>query len=294
MMYDVRGLGISYRHVGSSPFILTMVSKGSKCKPQPRHGRCTHGKGGGEINVTKVCKYCKKWRCATHCDCAIPDSKTYGKRKGREAARSCVAPEPSVRVAAATEKPEARGSAEVSPAESLQSIPQGRPLNLSVKVYGPGDDSWRATAIAEIKKSKIVVLVTYMYDAQDFQKALLAMLNRKEKDFQCILIVDRGVHAAGNCKEEKGMVKKLRLAGAKTFLAHGSHGKGKQSKHCGSCHIKCCLIDNRVAYTGSANFTDAAPKNLEMMYRHTGQPADDIRKILASLVASEEHCHELE
>ena len=89
------------------------------------------------------------------------------------------------------------------------------------------------------------------------------------------------------------MVKKLREAGAKTFLAHGSHGQGKKSKHCGSCHIKCCLVDNRIAYTGSANFTDASLKNLEMMYRHTGQPVDDIRKILTSLVASKEQCHEM-
>ena len=88
------------------------------------------------------------------------------------------------------------------------------------------------------------------------------------------------------------MVKTLREAGALTFLAHGSHGQGKKSKFCGSCHIKCCLVDNRVAYTGSANFTNAAAKNLELMFRHTGKPVDEIRQILESLVASEQ-CHEM-
>jgi len=89
------------------------------------------------------------------------------------------------------------------------------------------------------------------------------------------------------------MVKKLREAGAKTFLAHGSHGQGKKSKHCGSCHIKCCSVDIRIAYTGNANFTNAFFKNLEMMCRHTSQPADDIRKILTFLIASKKQCHEM-
>ena len=60
------------------------------------------------------------------------------------------------------------------------------------------------------------------------------------------------------------------------IYAYGIH---TYTLRCGSCHIKCCVVDNRIAYTGSAYFTDAALKNLEMMFRHTGQPVDDIRKI---------------
>ena len=82
------------------------------------------------------------------------------------------------------------------------------------------------------------------------------------------------------------MLKELREAGAQVFSAQGEQGKGKFSKYGGSCHIRLCLLDNRIAYTGTPNFTDAAAKNLEMMFRITGPPVADICQITKSLLNS--------
>ena len=92
--------------------------------------------------------------------------------------------------------------------------------------------------------------------------------------------------------DQKWMVKQLREAGAHVFLAMGEYGEGRLSKYCGACHIKCCLVDNRIAYSGSANFTDAALKNLELVFRLPGSPVADICDILKTLVASES-CYRL-
>ena len=88
------------------------------------------------------------------------------------------------------------------------------------------------------------------------------------------------------------MLRQLSEAGAKSSLAHGYDGKGKLIKYRGSCHIKCCLVDNRIAYSGSANFTEGVTKNLELMCRHTGPVVDDICQILRSLLCSS-RCEEL-
>ena len=82
------------------------------------------------------------------------------------------------------------------------------------------------------------------------------------------------------------MLKELREAGAQVFSAQGEQGKGKFSKYCGSCHIKLCLLDIRIAYTGTPNFTNAAAKNLEMMFRITGPLVADICQITKSLLNS--------
>ena len=82
-------------------------------------------------------------------------------------------------------------------------------------------------------------------------------------------------------------LQQLSEAGAKIFLAHGYHGQGKLSKRRGSCHITRRVVDNRIAYSGSANFTEGGTKNLEMMFRHTGPIVDNICQILKSLLTSD-------
>ena len=95
-----------------------------------------------------------------------------------------------------------------------------------------------------------------------------------------------------SCKDQEAMLRQLREAGAKSFLAHGYDSKGKLSKYRGSCHIKCCLVDNRIAYSGGANFTRGGTKNLELMFRHTGPVVDDLCEILRSLLCFS-RCEEL-
>ena len=64
---------------------FAMVSKSTDCRP--RRGTCRLGKNKTPIKVNVKCKYCKLFRCASHCDCSVPGTATYGMRTGREAPR---------------------------------------------------------------------------------------------------------------------------------------------------------------------------------------------------------------
>ena len=83
------------------------------------------------------------------------------------------------------------------------------------------------------------------------------------------------------------MVGQLRAAGAHILVAEGSRGRGRLAKFSCSCHIKCCVINSRIAYCGSANYTEAALKNFELVFRLTGPPVVQVCGALARLLDSE-------
>ena len=156
----------------------------------------------------------------------------------------------------------------------------GKPAQLSVRVYGFSDTSWRERAVAEVKGAARVALVTYQYDHPKFHAALLARLSPRNGAFDCTVVVDREAYTENRCANERGSLQALKAAGANVFLASGCFGEGRYRKHCGSCHIKALALDGRVLYAGSANFTEASEKNKELVFRFTGHP---VRDTLASL-----------
>lgn len=165
----------------------------------------------------------------------------------------------------------------------------GRPLETSVKVFGSAD--WREEAVSDIRRAQCVVIGSYLFDAEDIQKALLAELRRRGKDFRCAVIVDEGMHNSGGCRRQKPMLKTLKEAGARIFLARGQHGGGRMSKYPGSFHVKCMVLDSRIAFVGSSNFTEASMKNWEMVLRVTGSAVTDMGDILKEAMSSNSTTH---
>lgn len=167
-----------------------------------------------------------------------------------------------------------------------------RPLEISNKVFRSAE--WREVAVAEIRKAQCVILGSYMFDADDIQKALLAELRRKGKDFRCAVIVDEDMHmksggkiSSDGCAQQKAMLKTLKEAGCHVYLAHGGYGSGRMSKYRGSFHIKSMVLDARIAFIGSANYTEASIKNWEIVLRVTGPAAADMNDILKEVILSE-------
>ena len=83
------------------------------------------------------------------------------------------------------------------------------------------------------------------------------------------------------------MLRELRTAGAKVFLAHGQHLPGRMAKYRGSFHMKCMVLDSRISFNGSSNFTEASMKNWEMVLRVTGAAVADICDILEEVMSSD-------
>ena len=162
----------------------------------------------------------------------------------------------------------------------------GRPLQTSVKVFPSAE--WRKEAVADIRNAQSVVIGSYMFDAEDIQKALLAELRRRGKEFRCAVIVDEDMHSESGCKRQKPMLKTLGEAGAHIYKAHGQHSTGRMSKYRGSFHIKCMVLDSRIAFHGSCNYTEASTKNWEMVLRVTGAAASDMGAILMEVMSSDQ------
>lgn len=281
--------------------VKSVKSKGTSCTPRPRDGPCTRAlakdRRGGPIVLSAPCPYCKLWRCADHCDCNVPGKPTYGMRKGRKAGRSPAdAKRVTRKVVPAIEDEEVTGGGESgpftagSPVDGLVSVKvPGRRPNLSVVVYGPEDRSWRALAIQHVRAAlKFVAVVTYMYDHEELDKAIKYFLTSGQGR-TCVILVDREMYDADACKgRERRMLKALsKYAGAHVYLGAGSTGSGRLSKHKGSMHLKELLIDGRVAYSGSANSTEASAKNMERMFKFTGHPVDDIASSLHQYMKSD-------
>ena len=268
---------------------FAMVSKSTDCRP--RRGTCRLGKNKKPIKVNVKCKYCKLFRCASHCDCSVPGTATYGMRTGREAPRKSQSVQQRVQP---EQQPQRHNDTKLAAATASLSDEKplkfhalvGRPLQTSVKVFPSAE--WRKEAVADIRNAQSVVIGSYMFDAEDIQKALLAELRRRGKEFRCAVIVDEDMHSESGCKRQKPMLKTLGEAGAHIYVAHGQHSTGRMSKYRGSFHIKCMVLDSRIAFHGSCNYTEASTKNWEMVLRVTGAAASDMGAILMEVMSSDQ------
>ena len=119
-----------------------------------------------------------------------------------------------------------------------------------------------------------VVLFTYDYNATDFHTTLLRRLrSRGRSPFEVVLAVD-----AEKFKKNRPLLTQLVEKGAQVFRCEGEKDTARYGPeaYAGSLHMKALVIDGRIAYCGSANFTEASKKNLEMMIRIVGAPVRDI------------------
>ena len=71
----------------------------------------------------------------------------------------------------------------------------------------------------------------------------------------------------------------LKRAGAKIYIGTGRDGREEYGPNGvqGSMHMKALVLDSRVAWTGSANWTRNSKTNFELVFRMVGPPVGSIK-----------------
>lgn len=227
-------------------------SKGRDCVPQRRHGPCTlaprRKPKGSPCVLSKACETCAKWRCASHCDCALA-----GKRTGRNAARTKA---DAVAANVQKETPAEAAAPQVAP-------PVGRMPNMGFQSLKPKE--WYAAAFDAVKAASHVVCSSYQYDHKGLTELFLKQLGGRSRDFSLLLLVDKECFEKGTPPRQHKMLGDLRKAGAMVVLCRGTAKTG-------SMHGKSLVADRRSAFVGSANLTDKSERNGELCWVLRGQP----------------------
>lgn len=205
--------------------------------------KCTLSRAnkGSPIQMSKACAKCNEWRCRAHCKC-----NRSGKAQGRAASRGVAGRPASSSVCEHT----ARASA---------------PRTDSVQVL----DGIRAV-LDELSTARNVIIATYVYDDVKLHQELLRRL--ASGSFSAELRVAASQVSTTNSRYMKASLKQLLRAGAVVRLCRVH----KNGRFFGSFHHKVMVIDERLAFVGSANFTCASRSNGETVLCVSGPCVLDI------------------
>ncbi len=229
-----------------------MGSKGRKCQLVHSRAFCSLARDGSgrPIVLSKACKKCTEWRCRTHCECGRKNS-----AKGRRAARpgKLVAPKA---------KAQAKPPAQPQPQAKAKAAAASQFCN---KVEVLDENSWRDRLVKDIKESTEVQMAVMILDDPALCSVLKVCL-RSVPDFKCSIVVDKKQYLDKVSKYQRPRLKELQTKGAKIKLASG-HRSGKYQ---GLMHRKIAVLDGKVAFTGSCNFTFAAGTHREDCLRLEG------------------------
>lgn len=175
-------------------------------------------------------------------------------------------------MARATSREEAHTALRQEVAEELETGPVGRPANKDVDSY-INDNSWRPRALAEVQAASQVVVASFVMDDPQLTTALCRRLNGRAP-FSCSILVDAEYFDKLSAPHQRPRLVELKRAGARVFLCQGNDGRPEfgPNGRPGCYHPKALLIDQRVCYTGSGNFTKASKVNEEWMFRMVGPP----------------------
>ena len=243
------------------------ISKGKQCRTLGGRLCTLHTKRPGEpIVLSQRCPYCAEWRCRTHCKCG---------REGTATGRSAPRARRPVQQPRAVAKAAPKAHPQPQPQPQPLAPVVGRPAAMGVDVISDG--SWLSKAIDEIRDSADVMLMSYVYDSPDLQNAFLRRL-RGTSPFKLTVLVDKENFDQRSAVHQRPRLRDLHNEGATIFTVSGDG-------RFGSLHAKCLLIDRRIAYQGSANFTLSAQSNLELMTRLVGPPAREIERFFMSCKA---------
>jgi hypothetical protein len=152
-------------------------------------------------------------------------------------------------------------------AEVLRAV--GRPSRPSCELVDLSQ--WWSKLVAEVGEASEVELATSRFDDEVLFELLLQRLNSRRISMN--LYIDTEMFAGQVPKLQRSRVSKLQEAGAAVFLCK----TGKS----GSYHSKALVLDRRVLYTGSANFTGKSRRNRETVFRMTGPVVDQMLRQLA-------------
>ena len=206
-------------------------------------------------------------RCKEHCKCQGGT--------GRNAARDLIAQQVSSAGSQSSRaaSPAARAAA---PEVTLPPAPPGRPLELSLKMYT--DEDWTSDAIKEVSGARSsVILATYMLNLPRLCAALEKWC-KKNPSGTCLIVVDRQNHEQGSCPGQLKALKALLGAGAQVYLCYGKSGR----PGLGYMHVKCLIVDQKIAYYGGANATKNADNSWELVSRITGPQVQQVKDYVYS------------
>ena len=129
------------------------------------------------------------------------------------------------------------------------------------------DDSWRQRALQDMAGGSRVVIAAFLYDDPDIQSTLLSRL--RKGGFELDITVDKEAFHERTARRQKPKLEALAAAGGRVFLGKGDGPDGR-------LHMKVMIIDSRIVYWGTANFTFKSRTNKELMQRLQGPPVQDV------------------
>ena len=220
--------------------------------------------GPGECKKTarSYCPDCGDYRrCKEHCLC-----------KGTKNAQGQKAPRSRENSAASSGASPA--AAETGNAVAVMAPAVGRPAPLSCDVFT--DSSWIDKCVSEIQKSKRILLASYVFNNTIVHNKLISRLQDRTS-FEAVIAVDQAAYHGNICPGEKTRLSELKAAGATIHLVPGIRGNG-------IFHWKCLVLDSRIVYTGSANYTNGCLHSWEMVLRLMGPPLIPIRDGLSNAI----------
>jgi phosphatidylserine/phosphatidylglycerophosphate/cardiolipin synthase-like enzyme len=156
--------------------------------------------------------------------------------------------------------------------------PVGRPAKLNVQILQDAE-FWQRMR-QEVNAASYVMLAALMFDEDSLQNLFLRRLHDRYQ-FALDVLVDEEAYDARTARSQRPHLLALRRAGARVFLCSGSpppRGRGFS----GSFHMKVLAIDQKVVYTGSANFTNKSHRNTELHLRIMGPPVAPIVRMAES------------
>jgi len=149
----------------------------------------------------------------------------------------------------------------------------------------PGS-SWFARMLDDARRARTWKAMAFAFDDPQVKGLLLERL-RSPGRFECTIVVDARAHKSRATRGQLACLRELQAAGAKVYLASGDDTVARQlfgpSCFGGQLHGKAVVVDDRIAFVGSANLTRQARCNREVMCRLVGAPVLDV---LAEIVAA--------
>ncbi len=129
-------------------------------------------------------------------------------------------------------------------------------------------EHWWNGLLQAVREATTVVVASYIYDHPRLTHTLLHRLADHSRS-DLLVLVDKEQFGRRSTNYEFARVGSLRRAGATVELCRG------QGRH-GAFHKQVLVIDRRVAYFGSSNFTLKSESNDEIQVTMRGPPVQNI------------------
>ena len=130
--------------------------------------------------------------------------------------------------------------------------------------------AWIAQLLQDIRASSEVVIGSYTFDHGALTSLLVQRLSSRARPFCATVLVDRDQLTERTCVGMRPRLAELFAAGATVVLCRGAGRFGR-------FHMKAAVVDRRVGYTGSCNFTEKSINyNAELVVRLAGPPVLDV------------------